>query len=123
MAGQLTTTVNRCGISDLKVALRYLSRLPEVDPARLGAIGFCMGGGYALAWACTDQRLKATAPFYGANPRPLDAVARSCPVVGSDPERDVTARLGRTVVHTCGAWLSAAINEQNVRTFLTCVYP
>ena len=100
IAGQLTATVKRSGflangISDLKVALRYLSRLPEVDPARLGAIGFCLGGSYALAWACTDHRLKAIAPFYGTNPRPLDAVARSCPVVGSYPGRDFTARAGR----------------------------
>jgi carboxymethylenebutenolidase len=100
IAGQLTATVKRSGfiangISDLKVALRYLSRLPEVDPARLGAIGFCLGGSYAIAWACTDQRLKAIAPFYGTNPRPLDAVARICPVVGSYPGRDFTARSGR----------------------------
>lgn len=100
MAGQLLGTVQRSGllangISDLKVALHYLSRRPEVDPARLGAIGFCLGGSYAIAWACTDQRLKAIAPFYGTNPRPLDAVARSCPVVGSYPGRDFTARSGR----------------------------
>ena len=50
---------------------------------------------YAIVWACTDQRLKAIAPFYGTNPRPLDAVARICPVVGSYPGRDFTARSGR----------------------------
>ena len=42
-----------------------------------------------------NQRLKAIAPFYGTTPRPLEAVARSCPVVGSYPERDVTAKAGR----------------------------
>lgn len=102
MAGQLLGTVKRSGImangiSDLKVALHYLSLRPEVDPARLGAIGFCLGGSYAIAWACTDQRLKAIAPFYGTTPRPLDAVARSCPVVGSYPERDFTAKAGHTL--------------------------
>ncbi len=95
MAGMLSASVNRYGIRDLKLGLSYLSGLPEVDPSRLGAIGFCMGGGYAIAWACTDQRLKAIAPFYGTNPRPLRAVARSCPVVGSYPERDYTARSAR----------------------------
>ena len=95
MAGMLSASVNRFGIRDLKRGLSYLSGLPEVDPSRLGAIGFCMGGGYAIAWACTDHRLKAIAPFYGTNPRPLRAVARSCPVVGSYPERDFTARSAR----------------------------
>src|SRR5689334_269432 len=60
--GGLTASVNRYGISDLKAALSYLSTQPEVDPTRLGAIGFCLGGGYAIAWACTDARLKAIAP-------------------------------------------------------------
>lgn len=57
----------------------------------MGAIGFCMGGGFAIAWACTDSRLKAIAPFYGANPRPLEVIKRLCPVVGSYPEKDFTA--------------------------------
>lgn len=56
-----------------------------------------MGGGFAIAWACTDDRLKAIAPFYGANPRPLDAVKRVCPVVGSYPEKDFTASAGRAL--------------------------
>jgi hypothetical protein len=50
---------------------------------------------FAIAWACTDDRLKAIAPYYGANPRPLSTVARSCPVVGSYPEKDFTARSAR----------------------------
>jgi carboxymethylenebutenolidase len=54
-----------------------------------------MGGGYALAWACNDDGLKAIAPYYDANPRPLAAVARSCPVVGSYPEKDFTALSAR----------------------------
>src|ERR1700693_3096162 len=97
MAGMLRGSVDRYGISDLKVALTHLAALHEVDPDRIGAIGFCMGGGFAIAWACTDDRLKAIAPFYGANPRPLDAVKRACPVVGSYPEKDFTASAGRAV--------------------------
>jgi carboxymethylenebutenolidase len=60
-----------------------------------GAIGFCLGGSFAIAWACTDQRLKVIAPFYGNNPRPLEAVQRLCPVVGSYPESDFTTAAGR----------------------------
>jgi carboxymethylenebutenolidase len=97
MVGMLRGSLNRTGIPDLGDALTLLAERPEVDPQRIGAIGFCMGGSVAIAWACTDERLKAIAPFYGANPRPLDAVRRSCPVVGSYPEMDFTASAGRAL--------------------------
>ena len=95
IGGMLRGTPERFGIGDLKKALSVLAEQPSVDGERVGAIGFCMGGGFAVAWACTDDRLKAIAPFYGVNPRPLSAVSRSCPVVGSYPEKDFTARSGR----------------------------
>lgn len=97
MTGFLFGSVNRYGIDDLKSGLTYLAKLPDVDAQRLGAIGFCMGGGFAIAWACTDSRLKAIAPFYGTNPRPLEVVKRLCPVVGSYPEKDFTASAGRAL--------------------------
>ena len=97
MAGMLRGSVDRFGIGDLKQALSYLMALPEVDPDRVGAIGFCMGGAFAIAWACTDDRLKAIAPYYAANPKPITAVDRLCPVVGSYPEKDFTAGAGRTL--------------------------
>lgn len=97
MGGMLVGSVNRYGIDDLKSALTYLAKNPAVDADRIGAIGFCMGGGFAIAWACTDSRLKAIAPFYGANPRPLEAVSRLCPVVGCYPEKDFSAGAGRAL--------------------------
>jgi carboxymethylenebutenolidase len=95
MAGILLDSLGHGAIHDLKSALSFLAAEPGVDPARLGAIGFCMGGSFAVAWACTDDRLKVVAPFYAMNPRPLDAVSRACPVVGSYPEKDFTAGMGR----------------------------
>jgi carboxymethylenebutenolidase len=95
MAGMLLGSVNRYGINDLKSGLTYLAKNRDVDAQRMGAIGFCMGGSFAIAWACTDSRLKAIAPFYAVNPRPLDLVSRLCPVVGSYPEKDFTASAGR----------------------------
>jgi carboxymethylenebutenolidase len=97
MAGMLRGSVDRFGVGDLKQALTYMSSLPEVDPDRVGAIGFCMGGSFAVAWACTDDRLKAIAPYYAANPKPITAVERICPVVGSYPENDFTASAGRAL--------------------------
>lgn len=95
MAGMLRGSVDRFGVADLKHALTYLSAQPQVDPQRVGAVGYCMGGSFAVAWACTDDRLKAIAPYYAANPRPIEAVARICPVVGSYPAKDFTASAGR----------------------------
>jgi carboxymethylenebutenolidase len=97
MAGMLAGSVQRYGIADLKSALTHLAAMAEVDAARIGAIGYCMGGSFAIAWACTDDRLKAIAPYYAANPRPLEAVRRMCPVVGSYPEKDFTTGAGRAL--------------------------
>ena len=95
MSGAILNSLNNRAIHDLKAALTFLSKQPGVDDSRLGAVGYCMGGGLAIAWACTDNRLKAIAPYYGTIPRPLKAVARLCPVVGSYPGNDFTARSGR----------------------------
>ncbi|MEP7284497.1 MAG: dienelactone hydrolase family protein [Chloroflexota bacterium] len=95
IAGAIFNSLENNGIKDLKRSLDFLATQPGVDPARLGAIGFCLGGSFAISWACTDNRLKAVAPYYAFNPRPLEAVARMCPVVGSYPEQDITANMGK----------------------------
>jgi carboxymethylenebutenolidase len=92
--GMFLNSLDHAAIRDLKASLTYLENHPNVDANRLGAIGFCMGGGFAVSWACTDPRLHVIAPFYAINPRPLSAVARSCPVVGSYPENDFSKGMG-----------------------------
>jgi uncharacterized protein len=46
-------------LRDLQVAVSVMSRLPEVDPARIGALGTSAGGSFALALAGYDVRIKA----------------------------------------------------------------
>jgi len=104
--GMSLRSLDNSGISELKAALSFLAKQPGVDPNKLGAVGFCMGGAFAIAWACTDERLKAIAPFYGMNPRPLSAVARACPVVASYPEKDFTRAQGQK--------LDAALTRYNI---------
>ncbi len=82
-------------VRDLQAALDFLQEQKGVDPRRVGTIGFCMGGSYALQLACVDGDLRAASVFYGQNPKPLEAVARACPIVGSYPERDFSAAAGR----------------------------
>jgi carboxymethylenebutenolidase len=55
--------------------LRYLASLPGVRGDRLGAMGFCFGGGVTWRLATQASELRAAVPFYGANP-PLDDVPK-----------------------------------------------
>lgn len=53
-------------LSDLRSAVSFLRAHPAVDPDRIGAIGICLGGGYALKFAAFDPRVKAFAGIAGA---------------------------------------------------------
>ncbi len=90
--GGMASNLDYYGVATLKAALGGLADHPEVDDSRIGAIGFCLGGSIVLTWACTDNRLKAIAPYYGAAPKPRKAIRRLCPVVGSWPDKDFTTK-------------------------------
>lgn len=79
-------------VADLRAACAYLRGRPEVRGDRLGAIGFCMGGAWALLLACHEP-IQAVADFYGrvrypelsqVKPRhPVDYVpGLRCPFLG-----------------------------------------
>jgi carboxymethylenebutenolidase len=50
---------------DLLAATAYLRSQKNIDPARIGSIGWCMGGGYSLNLAIADPKLKAAVINYG----------------------------------------------------------
>ena len=52
-------------IRDLLAASNYLRVQKNVDPRRVGSIGWCMGGGYSLDLALNDPKLKAAVINYG----------------------------------------------------------
>jgi carboxymethylenebutenolidase len=52
-------------ISDLKSGFAFLAARSDVDPARIGVIGWCMGGGYSLGLALAEPRVAATVMNYG----------------------------------------------------------
>jgi carboxymethylenebutenolidase len=52
-------------IADMKAAFEYLAKRSDVDPKRIGVIGWCMGGGYALDFTLAEPRVAATVINYG----------------------------------------------------------
>ncbi len=48
-----------------QAALKALAQIPEVDPQRLAAIGFCFGGTTVLELAYTGAALKGVVSFHG----------------------------------------------------------
>lgn len=93
--GMLVRPLNNPMLSDLQSTVAHLRQQEGVDQDRIGAVGFCMGGAYALQLAVTEKGMKAASVFYGANPKPLESLAQSCPIVGSYPDKDFTTQAAR----------------------------
>ena len=71
-------------------ALETVKAMPNVDPKKLGLIGFCVGGfmTYTVASRYTD--LGAAVPFYGAgyDPTPEEVAKVNAPVLAIYGSRD-----------------------------------
>jgi len=71
-------------MKDLSGAFKFLSNLDYVDGRKIGSMGFCMGGGISLRFACYSRELAAAIIFYGKNPEPLELVKEiRCPILGN----------------------------------------
>lgn len=78
--------------ADIETARRYLTADPQCT-ARVGVIGFCLGGGFAVLAA--SRGFDAGSINYGILPKDLDGVFDgACPIVASYGGRDVEIRRG-----------------------------
>ncbi len=62
------------GVRDVQAAYNYLASQPDVDAQKIGAVGWCMGGGYSLQLAIHEPRLAACVVNYGELPTDPKAI-------------------------------------------------
>lgn len=76
--------------ADLRGSAEFLLGRPETTSAKVGALGFCMGGQLALfAGMNSPDRVGAVVDFYGIHPKvPIDPGALRVPVQGHFGIRD-----------------------------------
>lgn len=89
-AGELMSSLDFAQAArDLSGAVDYLLADPDVT-GKVGAIGFCMGGGFVISLAAqVGDKLSAAVPFYGVVPADFDGFANvTAPVQGHFAEQD-----------------------------------
>lgn len=57
-------------LETIRDAITALAGQPDVDPARIGLLGFSRGAYFAVAVASRDARVRAVVEFYGGIPEP-----------------------------------------------------
>ncbi len=86
------------GVTDLEAAFNYLAGMKDVNPEKIGVIGWCMGGSYSYIAATNLPRLAACVINYGKVGTTKSEVGPiSCPVLCNfaGKDRTYTVELGK----------------------------
>lgn len=78
----------RKALGHLLACVEYCEDLPEVR-GKIGVMGFCFGGTYAIALASQERRICVAIPFYGQADQSVEELADiRCPVLAFYGEQD-----------------------------------
>src|SRR5215469_16083841 len=72
-------------------SISHVTYLPQVDPERIGLLGFSLGAYLALSVASVDTRVKAVVDFFGGFPKEMKFfMRRLCPTLILHGDADPT---------------------------------
>lgn len=94
----------------------WLGEQEDVVAERIGVIGFCMGGGFALAYVAGGRPgVRAASVNYGQVPKQAATLSGACPIVGSYGGRD--KMVGRAHAERLSNHLDALDIEHDVKVY------
>lgn len=102
-------------VEDFKNGWAYLKTLPYTEPARVGMVGFCFGGGVTWRVAVGMPELKAAVPFYGPAAAEADMPKIQAPVLA------IYGELDQRITGSAPA-VEAAMKANN-KVFEKMIYP
>ncbi len=101
---------------EIDAARVWLVQQEEVDGDRIGVIGFCMGGGFTLAYIAGGRPgVRAAAVNYGEVPKEAASLRGACPIVGSYGARDKI--VGRANAERLSRHVEALAIEHDVKVY------
>jgi fermentation-respiration switch protein FrsA (DUF1100 family) len=97
---------------DISYAIDTLSTIPGIDPGRIGVLGICAGGGYAVHTARTDHRIKAVGTVVpGDIGTSFRGFQPDGPVAALDAMADARTEEARTGELTRENWLPDTLED------------
>ncbi len=103
-------------LRDLEAGFTFLAARPDVDKTKIGTVGWCMGGGYALELAVNEPKLAACVVNYGAMPTDRGSIARiQAPVLGNFGAED--RGISAADVHSFAAAMKSTGESVDLRVY------
>ena len=104
-------------IREIQVAIDTLKARPDVDPKRIGVMGFCVGGTLTWMTALHSPDVAAAVPWYGAgfNPTAEEIAGLQASVLAFYGGRDPSIPL--EAVHKIEGLLQAAGKDAEIRIY------